>query len=137
MLAFPLLDELPAELNGLVYDFWWDHKKLHALELPLLECATGELLWQLDLRWWQYRDKPFRLTPRQVWESPDAFHEQYQRTLAADLAYPIIVREAGERKIIIDGIHRLLKAAMQSIPVLQVAIFSDDLIPHILHEHQE
>jgi len=133
MLEFPLLDKLPNELHGIVYDFWWDRDKLQTLDLPEETVSIGELVWQLDLPWWQYQGKPFQIKPRQVLDDPVTYQEQYKRALAVDLSYPIIIREEHDRKIIIDGVHRLLKVVIHDLPSVKAAVFSEEMIPLILH----
>lgn len=136
MKRHPVLDEKPQELKDVLHDFWWDVEKLRSLELPTRALPTKELLWHLDLPYWKHEDKPFQVTPRQVMNAPQCYEEQYNRTLAADLRYPIIVREdpLGDRLLILDGVHRLLKAVIDDRTELQVAIFDDKLVPLIEHD---
>lgn len=134
MKPHPVLANKPPELQGLLYDFWWDLEKLHALKLPARTVPVKDLLWHLDLPYWKHNNKPFQITPRQVMESPDSYSEQYIRTLNSDLSYPIIVREDMERILMLDGVHRLLKAVLENRQELKASVFSDSLIPLILHD---
>lgn len=134
MKPHPTLANKPPELQGLLYDFWWELEKLHALELPTRTVSISELLWHLDLPYWKHNGRPFQITPRQVMDAPNDYSEQYQRTHSADLRYPITVREVDGRILIIDGVHRLLKAVLKSRQEIECAVFSDDLIPLILHD---
>lgn len=136
MQKHPVLSQQPAAIRGLTYDFWWDLDKLHALadNLPQKTLATADLLWHLDIPYWKHNDKPFQLTPRQVWEEPQKYQEQYERTLVADLSYPIIIRERDDKVLFLDGVHRLLRAVVEGVPSLEARVFSEDHIPVILHE---
>jgi len=133
MQPHPTLANKPPMLEGLLYDFWWDVAKLHALDLPVRTIAIADLLWHLDLPYWKHNGRPFQITPRQVWQSPASYSEQYARTQAADTSYPIIIREDGDRLLIVDGVHRLLKMVMAGTPTIQAALFRDEFIPLILH----
>lgn len=130
----PVLAAKPPVLRGLLYDFWWDIDKLHALELPVKTIALADLLWHLDLPYWKHNGQPFQITPRQVWQSPGDYPEQYARMQAADLMHPIIVREVDGRLLMVDGVHRLLKATMKGNSTIQAAFFRDEFIPLILHD---
>lgn len=134
MKSHPVLANKPPELQGILYDFWWDSAKLHALELPTRIIPLNDLLWHLDLPYWKHYDKPFQITPHQVLKSPSDYPEQYARTCNADLSFPIIIREDGEKVLILDGVHRLLRAVIESREEIMAGVFGDDLIPLILHD---
>lgn len=103
----------PPELVGIVLDFDWDRERLHALDLPTDEVAVSELHWQLDLRWWKHADRHFAVTPNEVRAHPVRYDVHWQRTLAAQLAFPIHLAETEPaRWTILDGVHRLLKAGV-------------------------
>jgi hypothetical protein len=131
---FPLLNHVPSEFQGLLLDVWWDMDKLHKLKLPKQKILVSELEWQLDLPWWQYDGRYFVLSPLQVLSHSERYSEQYKRTISADLSHPIIVHDNNNRWIILDGVHRLLKAHINKIPEIEIAIFTDNLISKILHD---
>jgi hypothetical protein len=137
MLPFPLNGQVPLELKNYIFDFWWDMTKLHRLRLPIQTIPVqtipvADLRWHLNLPWWQYDGKFFCLTPHQVQQEPQKYHEQYERTMNADLQYPIVVRIREERFIIMDGIHRLLKTVMLGKTEITGKVFSEEDIPRIL-----
>jgi len=133
-LPFPLQNSVPPRLKDLLLDFWWDLDKLHALELPEINCDMVDFLFYLDLPYWQYKGEPFRVAPRDVLEYPDKYHEQHTRTLHADLQHPIIIfKRENQPTIILDGVHRLLKAHMLGLAEIRVKLFSEEQIPLILH----
>jgi hypothetical protein len=135
MKTHPLLSQQPPVMRELIYDFWWDLDKLHILadSLPERAVSVKDLLWHLDMPYWKHNDQPFQVSPRQVWEDPKTYVEHHRRVLAADLGYPLIIREKDGRILLMDGVHRLLKAAMQDIHTLKAKVFSDEHIPSILH----
>jgi hypothetical protein len=82
---FPLLSELPPELENVILDFHWDVELLHGLELPATDLQIAELAWHLQLQFWSRDGRPFQLSPLQVAADPEVHVEQYARTMAADL----------------------------------------------------
>ena len=118
--GFPLSRLAPPELQAILLDHDWSIVRLHALELPVAMIAVAEMRWQLDLRWWRFEDRFFAVTPNEVRADPVRYEKQWQRTLAADLAYPIYIREyVPGRWSIVDGVHRLLKAEVLGLPTLR------------------
>jgi hypothetical protein len=109
---FPLLHLVPTELRGVLLDFVWDADRLRELDLPTRTVPVSDLDWHLDLPFWSVDDLPFQVTPRQVAAEAHRFSAQYERTLAADLRFPLDVVERTDRLTILDGVHRLLKAVM-------------------------
>lgn len=124
---FPLLDQLPGELDGMILDYLWDHAKLHALtDLREVTVPVSELAWHLDLPFWTDEGKPFKVCPSDVVADRDKHSAQWDRTMAADLQFPLHGRIGSTEKIIImDGIHRLLKASIVGLPDVTVQILSD------------
>jgi len=109
--VFALSHLVPAALRDVLLDCEWDRAALHALELPVDHVAVDELRWQLDLPWWRDGARYFAVTPREVRAHPARHAAQWNRTLAADLSYPIHLAETRPALwTILDGVHRLLKA---------------------------
>jgi hypothetical protein len=124
-LPFPLWDVVPPILRDVVLEFWWDQPRLWSLELPVVDVAMSRLDWHLRLPLWAYDGKPFTVSPQQVAREPETFSEQYARTLAADLRFPLHVLRRPERLTILDGTHRLLKAHLEgreTVPVKTVTL---------------
>ncbi|MDR0344396.1 MAG: hypothetical protein LBI49_15050 [Nocardiopsaceae bacterium] len=129
---FDLLDIVPAPLQGHILDFNWSHERLWALDLPARPMAVAQLRWLLSLPWWSYQRAHFVISPEQVRSDPSRYHEQYDRTMAADLSLPIHLLSHDNRvTTILDGVHRLLKADLtgrQVINTKQVTTACLDLI---------
>jgi len=90
-------------------DFHWDVRKLWAADLPTVELDVAELSWLLDLPFWTV-DQRTDVRPIEVASNPTAFADEYSRTMCADLSYPINVIWLRNRWVVLDGLHRLLKA---------------------------
>jgi hypothetical protein len=103
-------DVVPSALQGVLLDFAWDLDRLVALDLPVEEVRVRDFVWLLDLPFWREKGKWFVVTPNQVRERPDQHVEQWARTLRADLDVPVHITERHGRLVILDGVHRLLKA---------------------------
>jgi hypothetical protein len=134
LLAFPLQAQVPAELRDVLCDFLWDLDKLQRLPLPVGTATIDRLRWHLDLPYWRHDGKPFQVTPRQVKADPGRYPEQYQRTMAADLGYPLDLLFRNGQWVILDGVHRLLKADLLGLTNVQVRRLPAAMLPLILHQ---
>jgi hypothetical protein len=104
----------------------WDMARLLALSLPVQRVAVQDLAWQFDLPLWQLDGVRFQVSPRQVREDPARFPDHLRRVLASDLRYPIhLVRYSG-RLVVLDGFHRLLKAALQGRTQINAMVLSQE-----------
>jgi hypothetical protein len=111
----------PAELRPWLVDFEWSRDKLWALSLEEREVNVAELVWLLELPWWRGAGgRVFTVRPIDVTTGP-----HYERTAAAYLSRPLHAIERHGRLVLLDGIHRLLKATWlgsSSVRVLVVPI---------------
>jgi hypothetical protein len=123
-------DEVPAILREVGFDFHWDERKVWALEVPVEEVDIDVLRWHLDVPFLG-RERPYDLTPREVLADPAAHREEYARTMRADLAHPIDVMWNKGRWLILDGLHRLMKAHATGSATLRVRRIPRELIPRI------
>lgn len=124
---FPLMDQLPDVLRGVILDYLWDHAKLHALTGLREEAVPlGDLAWHLDLPFWADAGKPFKVCPSEVASNRGKHPVQWDRTMAADLRFPLHGHTDPAGKIVIlDGIHRLLKASVLGRRTVNVRILTD------------
>ncbi|WP_338341727.1 hypothetical protein [Mycobacterium intracellulare] len=125
---FPLRDQVPDVLRGVIPDIHWDMGKLHELPgLVEVKVPVGELAWHLRLPFWSHGGIPFRVCPQDVLDDPDRYREQWARTLACDLRFPLHARvNHVDRVVILDGIHRLLKATLLGQDSVQVRVVTDE-----------
>jgi len=115
----------PPELRPWLLDFEWSVEKLQALELPVDEVPLGELAWLLDLPFWR-GDGLFEVRPLDVVSGP-----QLDRTNAADLSEPLHVTRRNGRLVVLDGLHRLLKAARSREATVRVREVPADALHQI------
>jgi hypothetical protein len=104
-------EKFPPEIHE-YFASSWDKHELWRLELPRSRIPVDQLVWHLDYPFWSTnRPAPlFDLKPRTVLEDPDEYTVQWSRILAADLRFPIDTGIFGNRRVILDGFHRLLKS---------------------------
>jgi hypothetical protein len=110
----------PDAVRKATLDWPWDRERLWGLELPTDAMPIATLEWLLDVPLWRTQGQAFTLLPRDVLGDPQRHRDHHERTLNADLAYPIDVTFWRGRWIILDGIHRLLKAV--SLGVGEIAV---------------
>jgi len=121
MKPFDLWSKTPAVLQAVLPNTMWDRDRLHRLVLPVIELPIDELRWQLELPWWRVGERRFAVSPLQVRHDPEQYADQWRRTLAADLAYPIDLLQR-DRLIVLDGVHRLLKADTLDLPMISAHV---------------
>ena len=112
--------KFPADIAG-YFRSSWETRELWHLETPRRALRIEELEWHLDYPFCS-SDPPaplFDLTPRAVLENPQRFPGHWRRMLHADLSFPIHVSAFGERWVILDGIHRLLKSIIGGVVVME------------------
>ena len=130
---FPLLNEVPPVLREVVLDFWWDSALLWALDVAVVDVPLVELEWQLRLPWWAFEGRPFVVTPEQVARDPATFRNQYVRTQATDLRFPLHVLRRRQKLTVLDGMHRLLKAHLEGRDTVKVKKVPPNVLDDIAH----
>jgi hypothetical protein len=105
-----LLAMMPRALQDVFPTTRWQLGKLWSLELRVEPVEVADLVWMFDLPLWQLNGERFKVTPNQVAATPMNFRPQYERVMRADLDFPIHLVAYRGRLVVLDGIHRLLKA---------------------------
>jgi len=127
---FDLWSKMPPVMQALLPNVQWDRARLHALALPVVELPVTSMRWQLDLPWWRDGERRFVVTPNQVRLDPERWAVHWRRTLDADLDYPIDLLQR-ERLVILDGVHRLLKADVLGMRTMAVHVLDDARLAEI------
>lgn len=123
-------DDVPAIIREVGFDFHWDERKVWALDVPVETMAVADLAWHLDVPFLMVHGA-YALTPRQVLEDPAAHPAEHARAMQADLRYPIDVMSNRGRFVILDGLHRLMKARALGIERVEVRKIPREAIPRI------
>jgi hypothetical protein len=105
-----LLAMAPESMREVFPSTRWQLGKLWALDLRVEPVEVADLLWMFDLPLWQLNGERFKVTPNQVAATPMNFRPQYERVMNADLDFPIHLVAYRGRLVVLDGVHRLLKA---------------------------
>jgi hypothetical protein len=103
-----------------------------ALDVPVEEMSTTELEWHFDIPFLWENGDVYNLTSREVIVKPHEHKEEFERTMRSDLSYPIDIMENKGRWLILDGLHRLMKASITGLERVQVRKVSRERIPEIL-----
>jgi hypothetical protein len=121
-----LLAMMPQVIRDTLPTVPWSLQRLWRLELPVRPVAVEELAWLFDLPLWQLNGTRFQVSPRQVRDDPAGFPDHLNRVMASDLRYPIHLVEHRGRMVVLDGFHRLLKAAMEGHAEIDAMVLSQD-----------
>jgi peptidase E len=125
-------EQLPKIIKDVGFDFNWDIKKVWALDIPITKMAISELTWHFNIPFLWENDGFYNLKPQEVIDNPKGHKQEYERTIASDLKYPIDIMENKGRWLILDGLHRLMKANIQGLNEVNVRIIPRDEIPAII-----
>lgn len=110
----------PSIVEKAWYAFDWDVETIWALDLPVAAMPMRRLEWHLDMPAWPFEGRSYVLTPRDVLRSPFRHAEEYARTQRASLVFPLDITWHRSRWVILDGLHRLLKAHEQGLDEVMV-----------------
>lgn len=102
----------------------WDIRRLWGLDLPVRRVAVEELAWLFDLPLWQMNGTRFQVSPSQVRADPARFPDHVRRVMASDLGRPVHLVEHRGRLVVLDGYHRLLKAAIEGRAEIGAVVLS-------------
>lgn len=127
-------NNIPKIIENVGFDFDWDEEKVWKLNVPVTDMDIKELVWHFDIPFLWYKGGVYNLTPREVIENPRKYEDEYQRTVRAELKYPIDIMENKGRWLILDGLHRLMKAHIQGTETVNVRIIPRDKITEILRD---
>lgn len=102
----------------------WNLHRLHILDLPIQPVAVDDLAWLFGLPLWQKNGARFQVSPAQVRAEPARFPDHMRRVMASDLEHPIHLVKHNGRLVVLDGYHRLLKAAIQGRAQIEAMVLS-------------
>lgn len=124
--------ELPEIIKEVGFNFSWDEQKVWELDVPVEEMPINELTWHFDVPFiWSKPDGYYDVKPSEVLEHPQLHAEEYMRTMHSDTDYPIDIMYWKQRWLILDGLHRLMKQAIEGKGVIRVRKIPARAIPLI------
>ena len=117
----------PKTLTDAGFDLYFDTSRLRDLPIPTEEKDIQDLIWCFDFPVWEKDGTDdWNLTPREVIENKPYASEHRKRIDAVDLSFPIVVIFNKDKWVIVDGIHRLVKAYMEGHKMVKVKIIQKD-----------
>jgi hypothetical protein len=119
-----LFTEIPPALRDWLLPIDWDRDRLWSLDLPRQRVSLDKLRWHLDLPCWRRDGTWFQVTPREFLSCPDVYPEHVARIARCDLSFALHVIRRHHRWLILDGIHRLVKAELRGMPSVEVSPLS-------------
>jgi len=78
--------------------------------VPVEKIDIKELEWHFEVPFWSTKNGYYDLKPNDVINFSENHQEEYNRTMKADLSYPIDIMKNKGSWLILDGLHRLVKA---------------------------
>ena len=131
MIAIIPEPEIPEMVQEVCLSFYYDIEKVWQLDVPASDMYITRLDWHFELPFLWESGRKYSLTPRELIAHPEHYPDEYARVMAADLAFPIdIIRNKG-RWFILDGLHRLIKAALLGHRKVAVRVILWKWVPQI------
>ncbi|MDO8467529.1 MAG: ParB N-terminal domain-containing protein [Nanoarchaeota archaeon] len=125
--------EIPEIIKNVGFDFHWDNKKVWELDINTEEIDIKELEWHFEIPFLDFNSS-YDLSPNQVINNADKFKSEYDRTMKADLNYPIDIMFNKGQWLILDGLHRLMKAKILGMKKVRVRKVPHSKINEILKD---
>ena len=127
------ISKLPNIIKEVGFDFSWDEYKIWELDVPVEQMPIDKLTWHFDIPFiWSKPGGYYDIKPCEVIKNPNQHKEEYERTMTSNTAYPIDIMFWKERWLILDGLHRLMKQAIEGKTIVQVRKIPKRDIPNIL-----
>lgn len=123
--------KLPKIIQGVGFDFHWSEEKVWALDLLVEEMDISELEWHFEIPFWNTPSGYYNLTPNQVLSDPEKYKEEFARTMRANLVHPLDIMFWKSRWLLLDGLHRLVKAKQLGLKSVKVRKIPESAIPEI------
>jgi len=109
-----------------------DEPKLWNVDLPVEEILISEIEHNMDIPYLEQEGtNDWNLTPRMLVQNFDKEFHHAKQTDAADLQYPIELYFHLGKRIILDGVHRYVKALRQWEKTIKVRRVSDEIIQQV------
>lgn len=102
--------KLPKIIQDVGFDFHWASEKVWKLDVPVEEVDISELEWHFDIPFWWTKDGYYDLCPNEVLKNSEKHKEEFERIMKSDLSYPLDIIFWKGNWVLLDGLHRLVKA---------------------------
>lgn len=122
---------LPKIIKEVGFDFNWSEEKVWKLNYPIEKIDINELSWHFKIPFWDIDRGFYDLKPNEVIKNFKKFKKEYERTMKSNLIYPIDIMENKGKWVILDGLHRLVKAKILGHKKVKVRIIPRSEIKNI------
>ena len=126
--------KLPKIIEEVGFDFSWNERKVWKLNYPVEEIDIGKLTWHFEIPFHWHGGQTYNLKSIEIISNPDNYKEEYERTMKSDLSYPIDIMWNKGRWLILDGLHRLMKAKILGLRKIKVRKIPRSEVPNILKD---
>lgn len=123
--------KVPKIIEEVGFDFGWSEEKVWALDVPAEEMDISELEWHFDIPFWFTPRGYYDLKPTEVLADPNKHRSEYERVMSSDLTYPLDIMCWKNRWLLLDGLHRLVKAKQLGLKKIKVRKIPQEAIPQI------
>jgi hypothetical protein len=118
----------PTNLTNAGLSLFVNTQLLRELPVEVVEVPIEKLLWHFDMPVWDKEGTDdWNLTPWQVICDEAGSKPHRERIDQADLVFPILVTTFHDRLVIIDGVHRLVKAYEAGNKTIQAKVIPLEL----------
>lgn len=117
------------EEHGHNLPFWRDNEKLWALDVPTEDMQIDELLWILEMPFWENERGDVVITPREVLRNSNDHPSHHDRIHGSDTSFAIdIMKNKHDMWCTLDGLHRLVKLVIMGETKVRVRKIPPELI---------
>ena len=128
--------DIPDIIKEVGFDFSWDENKVWALNYPVEKMNIKELEWHFNIPFHWHNGGVYNLKSWDIIKNPEKYKDEYQRTMKADFNYPIDIMWNKGRWLILDGLHRLMKAKILSMNKINVRKIPQTEIENIKKDNE-
>ena len=101
----------PTIIKKVGFDFHWDESKVWKLKIKKEKMDLAKLEWMFYIPFWALPKGPaYSLKPIDVIKHPKKYSKEYKRTMQANLKHPLDIMRNKGRWLMLDGLHRCVKA---------------------------
>ena len=124
--------KIPEIITEVGFDFDWDNKKVWSLVYPVEEMDISLLEWHFEIPFHWHNGGIYNLKSIEIMDNPKKYKEEYERTFKTDLNFPIDIMWNNGRWLILDGLHRLMKAKLLNFKRIKIRKIPISEIPNII-----
>jgi hypothetical protein len=110
----------PAIIKKVGFAFRWEESKVWKLNYPTKEISVQELSWHFKIPFWSTKHGYYDLSPEEVVKNPKKHAKEFARIMQSDLKYPLDIMKNKGRWLMLDGLHRLVKAHVLGMHIVRV-----------------